>query len=127
MYQNKRVKLIAAEAMNAVIGTSDGKIPWQGLVPSDMKRFVELTTAHEENTVIMGRKTWQSIPAKFRPLSDRNNIIVTRDRNFKAGPEMREHSLLIAPSVEEAICIAPTPAVWIAGYWARSGATRICI
>lgn len=65
------VKLIVAYAPNGVIG-KDGKLPWH--LPEDLKLFKSLTTG---NTVIMGRKTWESIPIKFRPLSKRNNLVIT--------------------------------------------------
>ena len=62
----------------------DGGLPWN--LPGDMKHFKEVTTLSEGkglvNAVIMGRKTWQSIPEKFRPLPDRLNIILTRDAHF---------------------------------------------
>lgn len=48
---------------------------------ADMQHFVEQTTHH---TVIMGRKTWESIPEKYRPLKDRVNIVVTRDVTYQA-------------------------------------------
>lgn len=50
-------------------------------IPDDLKRFKELTVEHP---VIMGRKTWESIPEKFRPLPDRTNIVVTRQTDFSA-------------------------------------------
>jgi dihydrofolate reductase len=67
--------LIAAVAQNGVIGV-DNRLPWR--LPDDMRRFRELTTGH---SIIMGRKTWESIG---RPLPDRQNIVVTRQRNFQA-------------------------------------------
>lgn len=50
-------------------------------IPEDMKHFTTLTKGH---TVIMGRRTWESIPEKYRPLPDRYNIVVTRDTKYKA-------------------------------------------
>ena len=70
--------LIAAVARNGVIG-KDNCLPWH--LPADLKHFKELTTGH---TVIMGRKTWESLPAKFRPLPGRRNIVVTRNGDFHA-------------------------------------------
>jgi len=65
--------MIVAMADNRVIGMG-GKIPWR--VPTDMRHFVELTAGHP---VIMGRKTYQSIPKKYRPLDKgRTNIVMTR-------------------------------------------------
>ena len=68
-----RVLAIAAMAENRVIGRG-GEIPWR--VGADMRRFKELTMGH---TVLMGRKTWQSLPAPFRPLPGRRNVVVTGD------------------------------------------------
>jgi dihydrofolate reductase len=66
-------------------------------IKADMKRFVEITTPHP---VIMGRKTWESIPEKFRPLKNRSNIVVTRQKDYTAEGARVVHSL------EEAIEIA---------------------
>lgn len=67
------ITLVVAAARNGVIG-KDGAIPWR--LPEDMKRFKALTLGH---TVVMGRKTWDSLPAKNRPLPGRRNVVVTRD------------------------------------------------
>jgi dihydrofolate reductase len=66
------VALVVAYSRNRVIGR-DGGLPWH--LPTDMRRFRELTTG---GTVVMGRKTWESIPDRFRPLPDRRNIVVSR-------------------------------------------------
>ncbi|MDK9703867.1 MAG: dihydrofolate reductase [Sulfuritalea sp.] len=70
--------LIAAVARNGVIGIDD-RLPWH--LPADLRHFKALTTGH---AVIMGRKTWESLPAKFRPLPGRRNIVVTRDAGYRA-------------------------------------------
>jgi dihydrofolate reductase len=55
-----------------------GALPWR--LKEDMKHFRELTTAGQEmNSVIMGRKTWESIPEKFRPLPSRVNVVLSRN------------------------------------------------
>ena len=69
------ITLIAACSKNKIIG-NENKLIWK--VPGDLKRFKELTTGH---TVLMGRKTFESIG---RPLPNRRNIILTRDKAFKA-------------------------------------------
>jgi dihydrofolate reductase len=69
--------LIAAVARNGVIGI-DNQLPWH--LPADLRHFKALTLGH---TVIMGRKTWESLPAKFRPLPGRRNIVVTRDGSYR--------------------------------------------
>jgi dihydrofolate reductase len=73
------ITLVVASARNGVIG-KDGTIPWR--LPDDLKRFKALTLGH---TVVMGRKTWDSLPDKNRPLPERRNIVVTRDANWQAG------------------------------------------
>lgn len=70
--------LIAAVARNGVIGRGN-KLLWH--LPEDMQRFKALTTGH---AVIMGRKTWESLPEKFRPLPKRRNIVVSRDPAYVA-------------------------------------------
>lgn len=69
-----RIALIVAVARNGVIGNKDG-LPWH--LPLDLARFRKLTVGH---TIIMGRKTWESLPRK--PLPNRRNIVVTRNTSF---------------------------------------------
>ncbi|RAV98418.1 dihydrofolate reductase [Pseudochryseolinea flava] len=73
-----KISLIAALAENRTIGKNND-LPWQ--LPDDMKYFMETTKGHH---CIMGRKNYDSIPAKFRPLANRENIVVTRQHNFTA-------------------------------------------
>ena len=72
------ITLVVAAATHGVIGRN-GAIPWR--LPEDLKRFKALTLGH---TVVMGRKTWDSLPPKNRPLPGRKNIVVTRDANWSA-------------------------------------------
>jgi len=72
------ITLVVAAARNGVIG-KDGAIPWR--LPEDLKRFKALTLSH---AVVMGRKTWDSLPQKNRPLPGRRNIVVTRDADWRA-------------------------------------------
>ncbi|MCU0419530.1 MAG: dihydrofolate reductase [Cyclobacteriaceae bacterium] len=72
------VSLIAALTQNRVIG-KDNDLPWS--LPDDMKYFMETTLHHH---VIMGRKNWDSIPLKYRPLPKRTNIVMTRQVSFTA-------------------------------------------
>lgn len=74
----KEVIIIAALAKNNVIG-NNGSIPWY--IPEDFKRFKALT---KNTIVIMGRKTWESLPEKFRPLPLRENIVISRNASFVA-------------------------------------------
>nr|AIA17765.1 Dihydrofolate reductase [uncultured bacterium] len=89
------VVLIAAISSNGVIGNK-GKLPWH--LPVDMEHFKQLTIPHP---VVMGRKTYESIPAKFRPLPERPNIVVTRNPAFTA-----DKGVLVTHSVELAIDLA---------------------
>jgi len=72
------IAIIAAVAKNGVIGQGNA-LPWH--LPEDMQHFKALTTGH---TVIMGRKTWESLPPRFRPLPQRRNIVVSRNPDFRA-------------------------------------------
>ena len=77
------ITLVVAAARNGVIG-KDGAIPWR--LPDDLKRFKALTLGH---TVVMGRKTWDSLPDKNRPLPERRNVVVTRDAAWAAPGAQR--------------------------------------
>ncbi|MEY4560920.1 MAG: dihydrofolate reductase FolA [Pseudomonadota bacterium] len=79
--------LIAAVARNGVIG-HDNQLLWR--LPEDMKYFKRSTLGHP---VIMGRKTWDSVPERFRPLPDRHNIVVTRQPGWQAAGATTTHSL----------------------------------
>ncbi|EGD54062.1 dihydrofolate reductase [Gordonia neofelifaecis] len=72
------ITLVWAQDRAGAIGRG-GTIPWR--VPEDMRRFKELTGG---GTVIMGRKTWESLPASVRPLPGRRNIVVTRAVGYRA-------------------------------------------
>lgn len=66
------IALVVAYAVKGRVIGRDGGLPWH--LPSDMKHFRELTTG---GTVVMGRKTYESIPPKFRPLPDRRNVVLS--------------------------------------------------
>ncbi len=86
-----RISIIAAIGKNRALGLR-GKLLWH--IPDDMRRFKELTSGHP---VIMGRRTWESIPEKFRPLPMRANILITRNTSYRAeGAE-------VCRSLEEAL------------------------
>ena len=71
------IGLIWAQAANRVIG--DGlTIPWH--IPEDMAHFRTVTAGA---TVVMGRRTWESLPPRFRPLPGRRNVVLTRDRSWR--------------------------------------------
>jgi dihydrofolate reductase len=86
--------LVFAVARNGTIGVN-GRLPWR--LPEDLKRFRALTLGH---AVIMGRKTWDSLP---RALPQRQNIVVTRDRSFRAAGADIAHSL------DEALALVALP------------------
>jgi dihydrofolate reductase len=70
------ISIVAACSRNHVIGR-DGRLPWH--LPTDMRRFRSLTTGR---TVVMGRKTFESLPDRFRPLPDRRNLVLTSHRDY---------------------------------------------
>lgn len=72
------IEMICALAEDNAIG-KDNSLLWS--IPEDMKHFREKTSGH---TVVMGRKTWESIPIKFRPLPNRKNIVLSRDSEYDA-------------------------------------------
>lgn len=99
-----RINLIYARAANGVIG-KDGTMPWH--LPEDLAHFKQLTHGCP---VVMGRKTWDSLPPKFRPLPGRTNIVITRQGDWKAEGAQRVSSL------DEALQLAgAAPEVWIIG------------
>jgi dihydrofolate reductase len=81
------ISLIWAQAANGVIG-NEGGIPWR--LPEDLKLFRSLTTG---STVLMGRATWDSLPASFRPLPDRRNLVLTRQADWSATGAIRVASI----------------------------------
>jgi len=93
------VVIIAAVARNRVIGR-DNQLIWN--IPEDMAHFKALTTGH---TVIMGRKTWESLPPRFRPLPGRRNIVISRQAGYAApGAD-------VSDSLENALKLALTATV----------------
>jgi dihydrofolate reductase len=93
------VGLIWAQASNGVIG-ADGTMPWH--VPEDLAHFKELTMG---SAVVMGRRTWESFPPRFRPLPGRRNIVLTRDPSWTAEGAEAVHSL------DEALALDASPMI----------------
>ena len=93
-----KVSLIVAVSQNGVIG-KDNDLIWH--LPKDMRFFKDTTMDHH---VIMGRKNFESIPHKFRPLPNRTNIVITRQSDYKA-----EDSIVVN-SVEESLKVAKSNA-----------------
>ena len=99
-----RVNLIYARAANGVIGVKGG-LPWH--LPEDMAHFKRTTAGCP---VVMGRKTWDSLPPRFRPLPGRRNIVVTHQENWNQFGAQR------ASSLREALSICEQSAeVWVIG------------
>jgi len=99
-----KLHLIFARAANGVIG-KDNALPWQ--LPEDMAHFKRTTLGCP---VIMGRKTWDSLPPKFRPLPGRTNVVVTRQAHWQAAGALR------AASLEQAITLCGDAAdAWVIG------------
>ena len=99
-----QLNLIYARAANGVIG-KDGQMPWH--LPEDLAHFKQLTTGCP---VIMGRKTWDSLPARFRPLPGRCNIVVTRQKDWHENGAQRSSSMGEALQLCE-----PSDTVWVMG------------
>ena len=87
----KNISLIVAVSENMVIG-KDNKLAWH--LPDDMNYFSNMTKGH---SIIMGRKNWESIPKKYRPLPERKNIVVTRNNKFE------DKGAIIVNSIEKAV------------------------
>ncbi|MFZ3129329.1 MAG: dihydrofolate reductase [Rhodoferax sp.] len=99
-----QLHLIFAKARNGVIG-KDNTLPWH--LPEDLAHFKRVTMGCP---VIMGRKTWDSLPPKFRPLPGRANIVVTRQEHWQ------ENGSQPARSMREALQICEHDAhVWVIG------------
>lgn len=90
------ISLIAAVSKNRVIGRNND-LPWK--LPDDMKYFMETTRQH---AVIMGRKNFDSLPPKFKPLKDRLNIVLTRNKS-----SLQDHDIRAVGSIDEAFQQAP--------------------
>ena len=81
------VALIWAQSRSGVIGV-DGGLPWH--LPEDLALFRRLTTG---STVVMGRRTWESLPERFRPLPGRTNVVLTSDPEWAAEGAQRAASV----------------------------------
>ena len=94
------VGLIWAQSASGVIGRA-GDIPWR--LPEDMSRFKDLTMGH---TVVMGRRTWESLPARVRPLPGRRNVVLTRQADYMA------EGAVVVTSLDDALVDG---SVWVIG------------
>jgi dihydrofolate reductase len=99
-----RINMIYARAANGVIGCNNA-MPWH--LPEDMAHFKRLTHGWP---VIMGRKTWDSLPARFRPLPGRTNVVITRQSDWS------QDGALTAASLADALALCSfSEEVWIIG------------
>ena len=99
-----RLNLIYARAANGVIGVNNA-LPWH--LPEDLANFKRQTLGAP---VVMGRKTWDSLPPRFKPLPGRKNIVVTRQAGWQAEGAQR------AVSLTDALALAgDVPELWVIG------------
>ncbi|MBI2482436.1 MAG: dihydrofolate reductase [Candidatus Vogelbacteria bacterium] len=99
------IVIIAAVAENSVIG-NENSIPWK--LPTDMARFRDITMGH---AVLMGRNTYKSIQPESRPLPGRDNIIITRDLDYRPDPYV-----LVVNDFNQAVQVAtPSGKLFVAG------------
>lgn len=99
-----RIGLIYAQAHDRVIGFQ-GQMPWH--LPEDLAHFKRITLAHP---VVMGRKTWDSLPERFRPLPGRRNLVLTRQSDWQSPGAEVVHTLGEALQ----LC-ADAPELWVIG------------
>jgi dihydrofolate reductase len=107
-----QLNLIYARARNGVIG-KQGTLPWH--LPEDLAHFKRTTLGCP---VIMGRKTWVSIPIKFRPLPGRTNVVISRRLDWHENGALPANNMLEALSICEhmSIILDPSPdQVWVIG------------
>lgn len=97
------IGLVWAEAHGGVIGAGGG-MPWH--VPEDLAHFRAVTGTAE---VVMGRRTWESLPPRFRPLPGRRNIVVTRSATWSSEGAVR------AASLADAVARATGERLWVIG------------
>lgn len=90
-----RISLIAAIGATTRALGKDGDLLYK--IPDDLARFRRLTKGHP---VVMGRKTWESLPKEVRPLPGRANIVITRQAGYEA------HGAAVVPSIEDALSAA---------------------
>ncbi|MBS1190778.1 MAG: dihydrofolate reductase [Rhodocyclaceae bacterium] len=97
-----KLTLVVAIAKNRVIGR-DNQLPWH--LPEDLQHFKAITQGHP---VLMGRKTWESLPPRFRPLPGRRNIVISRQAGYAApGAEVAESipAALALAGDEDVACV----------------------
>jgi dihydrofolate reductase len=101
------LNMIVAMDSKGGIGVNN-ELPWR--IQQDMKLFREMT---KSSVVCMGRKTWESIPAKFRPLPDRLNVVLTTKGFGSLGTNAK--NVIDAEDIMEVLAMAQTQEVWVIG------------
>jgi dihydrofolate reductase len=104
-----RLNLIYAQSQNGVIGINN-TLPWH--LPQDLAHFKAKTSG---SPVIMGRKTWDSLPPKFRPLPGRTNIVITRQHQWQADGAHATHSLEAALRYLKSSTETAPEEIWVIG------------
>ena len=99
-----QLAMIWAQALGRVIGQA-GDMPWR--LPEDLAHFKQLTMGAP---VVMGRRTWESLPPRFRPLEGRRNIVVSRQADFTA-----EGAEVAASAGDALLLVEAEPVTWITG------------
>ncbi|TFK30421.1 dihydrofolate reductase [Coprinopsis marcescibilis] len=102
-----RLTIIVAATKSNGIGQGS-KLPWR--LPKEMKYFAQVTTqapVGHKNLVLMGRTTWESIPPKFRPLPNRLNVVISRNKQYQLGPQNdASQSIILADSLDSSFVAA---------------------
>lgn len=93
------IGMVWARSVGGVIG-ADGGMPWH--VPEDLAHFRQVTGS---STVVMGRRTWESLPERFRPLPGRRNVVLTRDAAWRAEGAVVVHDLATALDTDEPVWV----------------------
>jgi dihydrofolate reductase len=104
MQERPIISFVVAMDRKQLIGKGDG-LPWR--LPDEIRRFKEITMGHP---VLMGRKTYETIPQKFRPLPGRTNIVLTRQADYDAP------GCVLVHSIEEALtAVSPDQELMVIG------------
>jgi dihydrofolate reductase len=102
------VAMIWAQARDGIIGAAGG-LPWH--LPEDLQLFRALTTG---STVVMGRRTWESLPERFRPLPGRTNVVLTSAPGWSAEGARRAGSVAEVLAAHDSLWVIGGGAVYAA-------------
>ncbi|CAK9857715.1 unnamed protein product [Sphagnum jensenii] len=108
--RRRSFQIVVAATRERGIG-KDGQLPWK--LPTDMNFFKTVTSlttsATKKNAVVMGRRTWESIPDKFRPLRGRLNVVLTRSSRKSLGISPQHENVLVSDSFDSALALLAAP------------------